>query len=169
MQVGGVPVGSVTNIELTHDYKALITIHVDSSLVPLHQGTTAQVRVPSLTSVANRYIALTLGPNNNPAYPAGRGCRRASPREVTDLDQLFNTLNAKTRKGLQGFIQGTAEQYVGQGKNARHLDRILRARADGDQPLLLGARPRPADFTSFLVETPRPLRRSARARNRSRT
>ena len=29
VQVGGVPVGSVTNIELTHDFKALITIHVE--------------------------------------------------------------------------------------------------------------------------------------------
>ena len=32
---------------------------------------------------------------------------------MIDLDQLFNTLNPKTRKGLQQFIQGTAEQYVG--------------------------------------------------------
>src|SRR5690242_703595 len=46
VQVGGVPVGSVTNIELTHDFKALVTIHVDSSLTPLHAGTTAQVRMP---------------------------------------------------------------------------------------------------------------------------
>jgi phospholipid/cholesterol/gamma-HCH transport system substrate-binding protein len=117
VQVGGVPVGSVTNIELTHDYKAVITIHVDSSLVPLHQGTVAQVRVPSLSSVANRYIALTPGPNNFPAYPAGAKLPASVTHEVTDLDALFNTLNPKTRKGLQGFIQGTAEQYVGQGHN----------------------------------------------------
>src|ERR1700684_1744503 len=48
VQVGGVPVGSVTNLELTNDFKAIVTIHVDSSLTPLHAGTTAQVRVPSL-------------------------------------------------------------------------------------------------------------------------
>ena len=117
MQVGGVPVGSVTNIELTHDFKALVTIHVDSSLVPLHQGTVAQVRVPSLTSVANRYIALTPGPNNNPALAPGATLPASATREVTDLDQLFNTLNPQTRKGLQEFIQGTAEQYAGQGQN----------------------------------------------------
>ena len=68
------PVGSIKNIVLTHDYKALITIHVDSSLTPLHEGTTAQVRVPSLTSVANRYIALTPGPNNQ--RPPTRAARR---------------------------------------------------------------------------------------------
>ena len=118
VQVGGVPVGSVTDIVLTHDFKAQVTIHVDSSLTPLHQGTIAQVRVPSLSSVANRYIALTPGPNNNPALPDGRDAAGERDQEVTDLDQLFNTLNPKTRKGLQQFIQGTAEQYVGAGPAA---------------------------------------------------
>ena len=119
MQVGGVPVGSVTNIILTHDFKARITIHVDSSLTPLHEGTTSQVRVPSLSSVANRYIALTPGPNNNPAlWPAGSTLPASATREVVDLDQLFNTLNPKTRKGLQQVIQGSAEQYVGAGARA---------------------------------------------------
>ncbi|HEY5389423.1 MAG TPA: MlaD family protein, partial [Solirubrobacteraceae bacterium] len=71
VQVGGVPVGTVKSLELTHDFKAIVTIHVDSSLAPLHAGTTAQVRVPSLSSVANRYVALSPGPNNAPALPAG--------------------------------------------------------------------------------------------------
>src|SRR6476469_1686253 len=117
VQVGGVPVGSVTNIELTHDFKAVVTIHVDSSLVPLHAGTTAQVRVPSLSSVANRYIALSPGPNNAPTLASGARLPASATKPVTDLDQLFNTLDPKTRKGLQGFIQGTAEQYVGQGQS----------------------------------------------------
>ncbi|HTU77685.1 MAG TPA: MlaD family protein [Solirubrobacteraceae bacterium] len=152
VQVGGVPVGSVTNIELTSDFKALVTIHVDSSLVPLHHGTVAQVRVPSLTTVADRYIALSLGPNNYRAYAAGATLPASATREVTDLDQLFNTLNAKTRKGLQGFIQGTAEQYEGQGKNfstsTEYFPAALTAanhffsELSDDQPV----------FTSFLVE-----------------
>src|ERR1700742_1792609 len=116
VQVGGVPVGSVTSIELTHDFKALVTIHVDSSLTPLHAGTTAQVRVPSLSSVANRYVALSPGPNNAQALSSGARLPASLTKSVTDLDQLFNTFNPKTRKGLQQFIQGTAEQYVGQGK-----------------------------------------------------
>jgi len=152
VQVGGVPVGSVTNIELTPDYKAIITIHVESSLVPLRQGTVAQVRVPSLSSVANRYIALTPGPNNFPVYPAGSKLPATATREVTDLDALFNTLNPQTRKGLQEFIQGTAEQYVGQGHNlgvsTEYFSPALSAlthffsQLSDDQPT----------FTKFLVE-----------------
>ncbi len=116
VQVGGVPVGSVTDIALTSDFKARITIHVDSSLTPLHEGTISEIRVPSLTGVANRYVALTPGPNNRPALPAGATLPASDTREVVDLDQLFNTLNAPTRKGLQQFIQGSAEQYAGAGK-----------------------------------------------------
>jgi phospholipid/cholesterol/gamma-HCH transport system substrate-binding protein len=113
VQVGGVPVGSITNIELTKDFKARITIHVDSSLAPLHEGTVAQVRTPSLSSVANRYIALSPGPNNKPALASGATLPASAGREVVDLDQLFNTLNPQTRKGLSEFIQGTAAQFEG--------------------------------------------------------
>lgn len=115
VQVGGVPVGSVTDITLTHDYKARATIHVDSSLAPLHAGTKAEIRVPSLTGVANRYIALTPGPNNKAALPSGTTLPASATAEVVDLDKLFNTLNPKTRTGLQQVIQGSAEQYAGAG------------------------------------------------------
>jgi phospholipid/cholesterol/gamma-HCH transport system substrate-binding protein len=113
VEVGGVPVGSVTGIALTHNFKALITIHIEGSLVPLHRGTTAQVRVPSLTTVAGRYVLLSPGPNNAAALPAGSTLPSGSAQGTTDLDQLFDTLNPRTRKGLQGFIVGQAEQYAG--------------------------------------------------------
>ena len=153
VEVGGVPVGTVTGIELTHGFKALITIHVESALVPLHHGTVAQVRVPSLTTIADRYVALTLGPNNYPSYPAGATLPASATREVTDLDQLFNTLNPKTRKGLQEFIQGTAEQYAGQGHDlgvsTEYFPPALSAATHFFSEL---TRDQPT-FTSFLVET----------------
>ena len=115
VQVGGVPVGSVTNIELTKDFKARVTIHVDSSLTPLHEGTISEIRVPSLTGVANRFVALTPGPNNRPKLTAGATLPASETREAVDLDQLFNTLNPKTRTGLQEVIRGSAEQFAGAG------------------------------------------------------
>jgi phospholipid/cholesterol/gamma-HCH transport system substrate-binding protein len=111
VEVGGVPVGSVTALSLTHGYKAQVTIHVDSSLTPLHQGTSAEIRIPSLSGVADRYIALTPGPNNYPALAAGATITKT--QSPVDLDELFNTLNPKTRKGLQQVIDGFAAQYAG--------------------------------------------------------
>jgi phospholipid/cholesterol/gamma-HCH transport system substrate-binding protein len=153
VQVGGVPVGSVTDIQLTSDFKARVTIHVDSSLTPLHQGTVAQVRVPSLSSVANRYVQLSLGPNSNPELANGATLPASATKEVVDLDQLFNTLNPRTRKGLQEFIQGTAEQYAGSGK-------ALGASIEYFPPFLTSTNHFFAElvrdqgtFTNFLVET----------------
>jgi phospholipid/cholesterol/gamma-HCH transport system substrate-binding protein len=153
VQVGGVPVGSVTNLELTKDFKARVTIHVDSSLTPLHEGTVAQVRVPSLSSVANRYIQLTPGPNNKASLSDGATLPASATRQVTDLDQLFNTLDPKTRRGLQQFIVGSAEQYVGAGKefgeSTEYFAPFLSASNHFFSELV---RDQPA-FTRFLVET----------------
>ncbi len=153
VQVGGVPVGSITNIELTKDFKAKVTIHVDGSLTPLHEGTTAEVRTPSLSSVANRYIAISPGPNNRPSLPEGATLPASATSTVTDLDALFNTLNPKTRKGLAQFIQGTAEQYAGAGKqlgeSTEYFGPFLSATDHFFSELV---RDQPV-FTSFLVET----------------
>ena len=154
VQVGGVPVGSVKDIELvTRTDQARVTIHVDGSLAPLHEGTTAEVRTPSLSSVANRYIQLSPGPNNKPALHDGATLPSSVTKPVTDLDQLFNALNPKTRKGLQEFIQGTAAQYVGAGRqlgeSTEYFGPFLSASDHffaelvRDQPVL----------TRFLVET----------------
>ncbi len=157
VQVGGVPVGSVKNIALTHDFKARVTIHVDSSLVPLHEGTVAEIRVPSLTGVANRYVALTPGPNNRHALASGATLPASATREVVDLDQLFNTLNPKTRKGLQQVIQGSAEQYAGAGHDLGKATELFApsfAAADHFFSELVRDQ---STFTGFLVESAKAL------------
>jgi phospholipid/cholesterol/gamma-HCH transport system substrate-binding protein len=153
VQVGGVPVGSVTDIALTHDFKARITIHVDSSLTPLHEGTTAQVRVPSLSSVANRYVALAPGPNNNPALAAGATLPASATRPVTDLDQLFNTFNPRTRKGLQGFIQAFAEQFAGVGRDLGISTEFFPPSLTASDHFFAELVRDQRTFTNFLVET----------------
>jgi phospholipid/cholesterol/gamma-HCH transport system substrate-binding protein len=153
VQVGGVPVGSIKDITLLHDYDVRITINVESSLAPLHTGTTAEIRVPSLSSVANRYIVLSPGPNNRPALPSGSTLPITSTHGVVDLDQFFDIFNADTRKGLQQFIQGSAEQYSGVApqlkQDVRYVSPALTAvnhvlaEFGGDQEL----------FSNFLVES----------------
>lgn len=157
VQVGGVPVGSVTDIALTPDYKARVTIHVESSLVPLHAGTVAEIRVPSLTGVANRYVALTPGPNNRPALPAGATLPASATREVVDLDTLFNTLNPKTRAGLRQVIQGSAEQYVGAGVQLGEATELFAPSFAAIDHFFTELTRDQATFTSFLVETARAL------------
>jgi phospholipid/cholesterol/gamma-HCH transport system substrate-binding protein len=157
VQVGGVPVGSVREIELTPDYKALVTIKVDSSLVPLRAGTTAEVRTPSLSSVANRYVALSPGPKNAPPLPKGATLPATATTEVTDLDALFNTFNPKTLKGLSQFIQGNAELYVGQGHNLAVTTEYFPPALGATDHLFSELVRDQRVFTSFLVETAKAL------------
>jgi phospholipid/cholesterol/gamma-HCH transport system substrate-binding protein len=157
VQVGGVPVGSVTDIALTSDYKARITIHVDASLTPLHEGASAEIRVPSLTGVANRYVALTPGPNNRPALPAGATLLTSATREVVDLDRLFNTLNPKTRLGLQQVIRGSAEQYAGAGADLGKATEYFAPSFAAIDHIFSELTRDQSTFTSFLVESAKAL------------
>jgi phospholipid/cholesterol/gamma-HCH transport system substrate-binding protein len=118
VQIGGRRVGSVRKIALTKDNQAEITISVQDGYAPLHEGTTALIRATSLSGIANRYIALTPGPNSNPKLPDGAQLGTDETTSIVDLDQLFNTLDPKTRAALQGFIQGSAQWYDNRGRQA---------------------------------------------------
>ena len=153
VQVGGVPVGSVTNIELTHDFKADVTIHVDSSLTPLHEGTIAQVRVPSLSSVANRYIALTPGPNNKPALPAGATLPASATKRSHRPRPAVQHAQPEDAQGPAGVHPGHGRTVRRRGQAARRIDRILRAvPVATDHFFSELVRDQPT-FTNFLVET----------------
>src|SRR3954470_12076314 len=117
VKVGGLPVGKVTDISLSKDNQANVKVDINDDFSPLHQGSTAVIRVASLPSVANRYIALTPGPNNAPEIPGGGVLSVDKTTNAVDLDQLFNALEPKTRKGLQGVLQGFATWYAGQSTN----------------------------------------------------
>jgi phospholipid/cholesterol/gamma-HCH transport system substrate-binding protein len=118
VQIGGVPSGRVKDIELTSDNRAKVTVSVDKPYAPLHDGTTAVIRSPSLSGVASRYISLTPGPNFRPKLPAGATLRTDSTTSIVDLDQLFNTIDPRTRRALQQVIQGSATQYAGKQRLA---------------------------------------------------
>ena len=61
--IGGTPVGSVDDLKLTDNGQAQVDISVDR---PLHEGSSAIVRATSLSGIANRYISIQPGPDNNP-------------------------------------------------------------------------------------------------------
>jgi phospholipid/cholesterol/gamma-HCH transport system substrate-binding protein len=117
VQVSGRPIGTVKDIALTNDNLARVTVEL-SEFAPLHEGTRAVIRQTSLSGIANRYIALTLGPNSGPELPSGHTIRTDSTTTPVDLDQLFNTLDPKTRTALQQVVQGSADWYQGKGKQA---------------------------------------------------
>jgi phospholipid/cholesterol/gamma-HCH transport system substrate-binding protein len=111
VQVSGMPVGKVTDIRLTPDGQAAITMEVNGDYAPLRRGTLATVRQTSVSGVANRYIDLRLPSSQAAAIPDGGTIGQDSTTTAVDLDEIFNTLDPKTRKDLQAVIKGSANQH----------------------------------------------------------
>ena len=112
VKVGGVPIGTVSDITLTPNGEAQITIGIsDSQFNPLHQGTTAQVRISSLSSVANRFISISPGPNNAPSLPNNAVVPETLTQSQVDIDALQSMFDASTRLAEQQLIHGGAAAY----------------------------------------------------------
>ena len=155
VQVGGRRIGSVRKIELTNNNQAQITIAVDNDFAPLHEGTTATIRATSLSGVANRYIALVPGPNSARKLDDGDTLGTDKTTTPVDLDQLFNTLDPKTRRGLQQVIQGTAAQYEGQGPNVQKAAKYFSPAISTSTQLVRELNRDSQTFQDFIVNSSR--------------
>ena len=115
VQIGGVPVGTVNSVELRDDNLAELELELKDEVAPLHEGTTATIRNPSLTSVAGRYVALFPGPNNREPIPDEGEIATEDTQEIVDLDQLLNSLDPRTVAALSQFVRGSSEAARGRG------------------------------------------------------
>jgi phospholipid/cholesterol/gamma-HCH transport system substrate-binding protein len=152
VQVGGRRVGSVKEIKLTNDNEAEITIEM-KEFAPLHEGTTAVIRATSLSGIANRYVNLTLGPNSAPKLKDGATVTAERTTTPVDLDQLFNTLDPKTRKGLQDVIQGSAQQYTGKGAQANESAKYFNPFISSTDEVVREANSDSQALTDFIVDS----------------
>ena len=118
VRVGGGPVGTIDDIELSNSSDAVVTMEIDENLAPLHEGTTATIRATSLSGIANRYVSLSPGPNDANEIDDGGEIGADSTNAPVDIDAVFNALDTETREGLRNFIRGSGTQYDGKGKEA---------------------------------------------------
>ncbi|HEX6459591.1 MAG TPA: MlaD family protein [Thermoleophilaceae bacterium] len=125
VMVGGVEVGKVNDISLAPNGLARVKMSVNSAFSPLHRGTVATIRVNSLSGIANRYVSLQPGPNSNDPINSGGTITADNTNSAVDLDQIFNTLDKRTRRGLQQLIRGSGRQLQGKGKLANQSLRYL--------------------------------------------
>jgi phospholipid/cholesterol/gamma-HCH transport system substrate-binding protein len=129
VRIGGRPVGSVEDIALTDDNQAAVRIAVERPYAPLREGTRAVIRLTSLSGVANRYVALSPASGTRRALPDGATLGATATTTPVDLDQLFDTLDPRTRRHLRGTLRAFAAQYRGRaaqaGRAAEQLSPLL--------------------------------------------
>lgn len=130
VRVGGRRVGTIGDLRLAPDRSALVDLTVDDEVGPLHEGTTATVRAPSLSGIANRYVSLSPGPNNAPRIADGGRIAPDRVTQIVDVDQLFSALDEPTREGLRKLLRGGAATTAGRERLANatleQLDPTLR-------------------------------------------
>jgi phospholipid/cholesterol/gamma-HCH transport system substrate-binding protein len=117
--LAGKQVGTVTGQKLTPEGLAELEMKIDAEWAPLPEGTRAQIRQFGLSGPASRYVELRL-PDGATRAHLDDGAVLTTDRTVSnvDLDEVFATFDARTRRALRGVIRGSARQYAGQGRNA---------------------------------------------------
>ena len=165
VQIGGRRIGSIKDIKLTPDNQAAIKVAVQEPYAPLHQGTKATIRLTSLSGIANRYIALTPAPNSAPKIPDGATLKQDSTTTVVDLDQVFNTLDPKTRKSLSGVIKGFATQFKYKGKEAGQSTKYFNPLLSTSRRLVDEVDQDEGALTAFIVNSSRAVTAIAEKRN----
>lgn len=152
--VAGSPIGSIGSLTLTPQGQARMELDISNKgYVPLHQGTVATVRNPSLTSIANRDVELRLPSGNPPAIPNGGTIGTSNTNSAVDLDELFNTLNPPTRKAIQDVIQGSASQYQGYSSQAQVAWQYLNPAVASASVLFSEINRDTGRFTNFITQT----------------
>jgi phospholipid/cholesterol/gamma-HCH transport system substrate-binding protein len=154
VQVAGNPVGTVSKISLTPNGQARLTLIINNkTFEPLRRGTQADIRQTSLSGIANRYVDIRIGPATGGSIPDGGVIPTVDTTDVVDLDQLFNTLDAPTRKGIQNLIQGSASAYIGRGPQLQKALIYLNPAIASSSTLFAELDRHPEDFTNFIVKT----------------
>jgi phospholipid/cholesterol/gamma-HCH transport system substrate-binding protein len=120
VRVAGVKVGSVRDVDITSDGQAEVTFQIDDDeYAPLRAGTEAVVKLGSLSGIANRYVDLQLGPQDGAEIEDGGRIGSDHTRSAVELDQVFNTFDAPTRRALQDVVRGSAVSLRGRGRELR--------------------------------------------------
>ena len=154
VEVAGDEIGTVSNISLTPNGEADLTLNITNSTYrPLYRGTLATVRAVSLTGIANRYIELRLPPAGAGRIPDGGQIPTQDTTSAVDFDELFNTLNGPTRKALQNVIQGSAAEYAGKGQLANTAWQYLNPAIASSSTLFAELNKNTSQFTRFIVQT----------------
>jgi phospholipid/cholesterol/gamma-HCH transport system substrate-binding protein len=154
VEVSGNSIGTVSDISLTPNGQARLSLDItDPNYQPLRMGTDATVRESSLSGIANRYVDLRLGPGGSRPIHNGGTITTQNTTSAVDLDQLFNTLDAPTRKGLQDVFKGSASQYAGQGKVAQAAFAYLNPALASSSVLFREINRDTGKFTNFIVKS----------------
>lgn len=115
VKVKGVTVGEVAGMSAAGN-KAVVTLKLDGSVLPLHKDARATVRPVSL--LGERYVDLDRGTASAPSLADGGVLPVTQTGQATDLDQVLNTVDDPTGESLAALVTMLGQGLQGNGANA---------------------------------------------------
>jgi phospholipid/cholesterol/gamma-HCH transport system substrate-binding protein len=125
VQIGGVPAGTVDDIQITSDGRADVTIQIEDKFTPLPVGTRAVIKQRSLSGIANRFVDIQLGDGDGAKIGDGSVLGEDSTDTAVELDQLFNLFDPVARVAVQDFLQGSRKMIAGRGQQLNRGTKYL--------------------------------------------
>lgn len=117
VMVAGVKVGKVAEVTEQGDH-ARVVLELDDTVVPLHEGATAQIGAKSL--VEESYVEVTDGAGAE--LPSGAVLAAGAGKGPVQLDDVLKTLDAPTRKSVRAVLRSLGS--VGKGNEKAVADAI---------------------------------------------
>lgn len=111
----GAKIGYIESIEPTPSNLALVTLEIDGSHWPLHQGLSADIRPKSL--LGEKYVDLHDGAPNAPAYDTSRVLHASQNADPVELDQFINSLDPSTRTAVRVLLDDLGAGVAGRGED----------------------------------------------------
>lgn len=112
VRMAGVKIGSVVKVA-NQPHRVSLTIRIDDSVAPLHQGAT--IRIGSKSLVEESYVDVTDG--HGASLPSGATLPASAVTTSVQLDQVLDSLDPATRAAL-----GSAVRALGAGTAGRAQD-----------------------------------------------
>jgi phospholipid/cholesterol/gamma-HCH transport system substrate-binding protein len=114
VRIGGVTVGKVKQLSLPPQGNATrMTIELDPKYAPIPADSRAILRQKTLLGEA--FIELTGGTKGGPTLPDGGHLEHTQVQESTQIDEIFQALDPKTRKAFQIWMQNSSIAVDGRG------------------------------------------------------
>ena len=113
VQVAGVDVGQITNVELV-DGRAVVTMKIERKYTPIYRNATALLRPK--TGLNDMVLELDPGSRNAGMAPKGYAIPVDQTLPNVNFDEILSSLDGDTRDYLQLLLGGAGEGLGGQGK-----------------------------------------------------
>jgi phospholipid/cholesterol/gamma-HCH transport system substrate-binding protein len=113
VRISGVPVGKVVKLELGPGQTTEATIQMDERYAPIPRDSRAILRTKTL--LGETFVELTPGRKQDGLLPEGGLLPDAQVSKTVELDEVFRSLDSRTRDAFGVWMQSLAQGIEGRG------------------------------------------------------